>query len=94
MLEQALGGGYRGCTEILGCSQLPAQGVMDLQGPPSKKKKVGGSKRRYKKQLAAAKNNCMALQKITMAIKKCFKLFGGGRRREEVSKMPWGWIAE
>lgn len=93
MLEQALGGGYRGCTEILGCSQLQAQGVMDLQGHLPKKK-GGGSKRRYKKQLAAAKNNCMALQKITMAIKKCFKLFGGGRRRQEVSKMPWGWIAE
>lgn len=92
MLEQALGGGYGGCIEKLGCSQLQAQGVIDLQGTPSEKKKGGGgvSKRRYKKQLAATKNNCMALQKITMAIK---KLFGGGRRREDVSKMPRGWTA-
>lgn len=38
LLEQLLGGGCRGCTEKLGCSGLQGQGVMDLQGSPSKKK--------------------------------------------------------
>lgn len=40
-MEQLLGGGY---TEKLGCSELQARGVMDLQVSPSPPKKGRGRK--------------------------------------------------
>lgn len=41
LMEQLLGGGY---TEKLGCSELQARGVMDLQVSPSPQKKGRGRK--------------------------------------------------
>ena len=46
-------------------------------------KKGRGSKRECEKQLAGTKNNCMALQKITMAIKSVLSFLEGkeGKKR-------------
>lgn len=62
---------------------------MDLQGSPSKKR-GRGSKRGYKKQLAETKNDCMAFNCYGNFLQSVLSFL---EEKEEVSKMPWGWIA-